>query len=103
MTNANVWTYLQGLIAGNGPIRRLVPVDVREYYAARDLSALPLLLRMSGLAKAPLSVEVPFDGERGERLRAALSRSTRAEVAPASTAAPAVTPAAKAATPAASR
>lgn len=49
-----------------------LPVDVREYYAARDLSALPLLLRMSGLAKAPLSVEVPFDGERGERLRGAL-------------------------------
>ncbi|MFI5510717.1 helix-turn-helix domain-containing protein [Mycobacterium sp. NPDC051804] len=49
-----------------------LPVDVREYYAARDLSALPLLLRMSGLATAPLTVEVPFDGEQGERLRAAL-------------------------------
>jgi AraC-like DNA-binding protein len=49
-----------------------LPVDVREYYAARDLSALPLLLRMSGLAKAPLSVEVPFDGQQGELLRTAL-------------------------------
>jgi AraC-like DNA-binding protein len=49
-----------------------LPVDVREYYAARDLSALPLLLRMSGLATAALSVDVPFDGEQGERLRAAL-------------------------------
>ncbi len=49
-----------------------LPVDVREYYAARDLSALPLLLRMSGLAAAPLSVDVPFDGEQGERLRVAL-------------------------------
>ncbi len=49
-----------------------LPVDVREYYAARDLSALPLLLRMSGLATAPLTVEVPFDQKRGEQLRAAL-------------------------------
>lgn len=49
-----------------------LPVDVREYYAARDLSALPLLLLMSGLASAPLTVEVPFDGEQGGRLRTAL-------------------------------
>ncbi|WP_267307650.1 helix-turn-helix domain-containing protein [Mycobacterium barrassiae] len=49
-----------------------LPVDVREYYAARDLSALPLLLRMSGLAAGPLSVDVPFDAERGMRLREAL-------------------------------
>ncbi len=31
--NARVWTYLQTLVAGNGPIRRLVPVDVRESMA----------------------------------------------------------------------
>jgi AraC-like DNA-binding protein len=49
-----------------------LPVDVREYYAARDLSALPLLLRMSGLATAPLTVGVPFEGEQGEQLRTAL-------------------------------
>jgi succinylarginine dihydrolase len=28
--NAGVWTWLEEMVAGNGPIRRLVPVDVRE-------------------------------------------------------------------------
>ncbi|HEU0044999.1 N-succinylarginine dihydrolase [Sphingomonas sp.] len=28
-----VWTWLEALVAGNGPIRRLVPVDVRESMA----------------------------------------------------------------------
>lgn len=31
--NAPVWTYLQELIAGNGPIRKLYPVDVRQSMA----------------------------------------------------------------------
>ena len=31
--NAPVWTWLQTLVAGNGPIRRLVPVEVRESMA----------------------------------------------------------------------
>ncbi|WP_293883589.1 N-succinylarginine dihydrolase [Sphingomonas sp.] len=31
--NARVWAWLQSLIAGNGPIRRLVPVDLRESMA----------------------------------------------------------------------
>ena len=31
--NRAVWTWLEGLVAGNGPIRRLIPVDVRESMA----------------------------------------------------------------------
>ncbi len=31
--NARVWTYLTTLVAGNGPIRRVVPVDVRQSMA----------------------------------------------------------------------
>lgn len=31
--NIHVWSWLQEMIAGNGPIRRLVPVDVRESMA----------------------------------------------------------------------
>jgi succinylarginine dihydrolase len=31
--NARVWAWLQKMIAGNGPIRRLVPVDVRQSMA----------------------------------------------------------------------
>ncbi|WP_425229915.1 N-succinylarginine dihydrolase [Sphingomonas sp.] len=32
-THARVWRWLEALAAGNGPIRRLVPVDVRESMA----------------------------------------------------------------------
>jgi succinylarginine dihydrolase len=32
-TNANVWGWLEEHVAGNGPIRRLVPVDVRQSMA----------------------------------------------------------------------
>jgi succinylarginine dihydrolase len=31
--HAGVWSWLEALVAGNGPIRRLVPVDVRESMA----------------------------------------------------------------------
>ena len=31
--NARVWAWLEALVAGNGPIRRLLPVDVRESMA----------------------------------------------------------------------
>ena len=31
--NARVWSWLTGMIAGNGPIRELVPVDVRQSMA----------------------------------------------------------------------
>jgi succinylarginine dihydrolase len=31
--NTRVWKYLESLIAGNGPIRRLLPVDVRQSMA----------------------------------------------------------------------
>ncbi len=31
--NPRVWAWLQGLIAGNGPIRSLIPVDVRQSMA----------------------------------------------------------------------
>ncbi|HEU0066960.1 MAG TPA: N-succinylarginine dihydrolase [Sphingomonas sp.] len=31
--NVRVWSWLEALIAGNGPIRRLIPVDVRESMA----------------------------------------------------------------------
>jgi succinylarginine dihydrolase len=31
--NVRVWTWLKAMIAGNGPIRRLIPVDVRESMA----------------------------------------------------------------------
>ena len=49
-----------------------LPVDVRDFYAARDLSVLPLLLRTAGLGESALTVRTRFDGVRGERLAAAL-------------------------------
>ncbi len=31
--NARVWAWLQGMLAGNGPIRQVIPVDVRQSMA----------------------------------------------------------------------
>ena len=33
MTSGTGWTWLEAMVAGNGPIRRLVPVDVRQSMA----------------------------------------------------------------------
>lgn len=49
-----------------------LPVDVRDFYVARDLSALPLLLRTAGLDMVPLTVETRFCGHQGDQLAAAL-------------------------------
>ena len=49
-----------------------LPVDVRDYYAARDLAGLPLLLRTAGLSAAQLTVETRFVSEQADRLREAL-------------------------------
>lgn len=50
-----------------------LPIDVRDYYCARDLSALPLLMRTAGLDMSSLTAEIRFGGSDGAQLRAALS------------------------------
>lgn len=48
--NANVWGWLQAHVAGNGPIRRLVPVDVRQSMAN---GGGPACLRLRVVADPP--------------------------------------------------
>ncbi|MET0704966.1 MAG: AraC family transcriptional regulator ligand-binding domain-containing protein [Mycobacterium sp.] len=50
-----------------------LPVDVRDFYAGRDLSALPLLMRTAGLEAARLTVDTRFVGAAGDELSAALT------------------------------
>jgi len=63
----------------NGDTARVVlrdehlPVDVRDYYAARDMSVLPLLIRTAALTDMPLTVETRFAADQGARLAASLA------------------------------
>jgi AraC-like DNA-binding protein len=50
-----------------------LPIDVRDFYAARDLSGLPLLLRTAGLSGAPVTVQTRFDGPEGQQVQETLS------------------------------
>ena len=54
--NANVWGWLQDHIAGNGPIRKLVPVDVRQSMAN---GGGPACLRLRVVAD-PVTVDARF-------------------------------------------
>ena len=54
--NANVWGWLQEHVAGNGPIRKLVPVDVRQSMAN---GGGPACLRLRVVAD-PLTVDARF-------------------------------------------
>jgi succinylarginine dihydrolase len=54
--NANVWGWLQDHVAGNGPIRRLVPVDVRQSMAN---GGGPACLRLRVVAD-PMTVDARF-------------------------------------------
>ncbi len=54
--NVRVWTWLQSMVAGNGPIRELVPVDVRQSMAN---GGGPACLRLR-VACDPASVDPRF-------------------------------------------
>jgi succinylarginine dihydrolase len=54
--NARVWGWLEAMVAGNGPIRRLVPVDVRQSMAN---GGGPACLRLRVVAD-PASVDPRF-------------------------------------------
>jgi succinylarginine dihydrolase len=55
-SNANVWGWLQEHVAGNGPIRKLVPVDVRQSMAN---GGGPACLRLRVVAD-PVTVDPRF-------------------------------------------
>lgn len=60
--NPRVWTWLKALVAGNGPIRKLVPVDVRESMAN---GGGPACLRLRVVAD-PATVDPRFLVDEGK-------------------------------------
>ena len=79
-TNANVWNWLEAHIAGNGPIRQLIPVDVRESMAN---GGGPACLRLRVVAD-PATVDPRFliDEHRLDLLSAIVARHWPEAISP---------------------
>ena len=79
-TNANVWNWLEAYIAGNGPIRQLIPVDVRESMAN---GGGPACLRLRVVAD-PATVDPRFliDEHRLDLLSAIVARHWPEAISP---------------------
>lgn len=78
--NARVWAWLQGHVAGNGPIRQLIPVDVRESMAN---GGGPACLRLRVVAD-PATVDSRFlvDEARLDAIAAVVARTWPETIAP---------------------
>jgi succinylarginine dihydrolase len=76
----NVWSWLQEMVAGNGPIRRLLVVDVRQSMAN---GGGPACLRLRVVAD-PAAVDPRFllDGARLDRIAAAVEARWPERIAP---------------------
>jgi len=85
-----VWTWLQELVAGNGPIRRLCVVDVRESMAN---GGGPACLRLRVVAD-PAHVDPRFlvDETKLDRIADCIAQSWPEQIAPADLADPALWP-----------
>ncbi|MEZ5710680.1 MAG: N-succinylarginine dihydrolase [Blastomonas sp.] len=85
---APVWSWLQGMIAGNGPIRRLETVDVRQSMAN---GGGPACLRLRVVAD-PATVDPRFiaTDERLDRVEAVIAKHWPEAIAPADLASPAL-------------
>jgi succinylarginine dihydrolase len=86
--NPRVWGWLQELVARNGPIRRLLPVEVRESMAN---GGGPACLRLRVVAD-PATVDPRFlvDAARVELIEAVLRQYWPEEIAPADLDSPAL-------------
>ena len=86
--NAGVWTWLQGLIARNGPVRQLVPVAVRQSMAN---GGGPACLRLRVVAD-PAAVDPRFlvDHDRLDMIEGIVRAHWPATIAPAELAVPAL-------------
>ena len=93
--NAGVWTWLEEMVAGNGPIRRLVPVDVRE---SMSNGGGPACLRLRVVAD-PATVDPRFmvDGEKLDRIAAVIAAHWPEDISPAQLTDPAMIAAIRAA------
>jgi succinylarginine dihydrolase len=78
--NPRVWTWLQAMIAGNGPIRRVIPVDVRQSMAN---GGGPACLRLRVVAD-PATVDPRFlvDATRLDAAAAVIARHWPQDIAP---------------------
>lgn len=78
--NANVWDWLQEMVAGNGPIRELVPVDVRQSMAN---GGGPACLRLRVVAD-PAAVDPRFiaDEAKLDRITAVIAQHWPERIAP---------------------
>lgn len=78
--NANVWGWLSEMVAGNGPIRELVPVDVRQSMAN---GGGPACLRLRVVAD-PASVDARFiaDETKLDRIAAVISEYWPESISP---------------------
>lgn len=79
--NANVWNWLSEMIAGNGPIRELVPVDVRQSMAN---GGGPACLRLRVVAD-PATVDPRFiaDEHKLDRIAGVIATHWPESIAPA--------------------
>ncbi|MCW1427570.1 N-succinylarginine dihydrolase [Novosphingobium sp. JCM 18896] len=86
--NPRVWSWLEGLVASNGPIRRLVPVEVRESMAN---GGGPACLRLRVVAD-PATVDPRFlvDERRIASIESLVSAEWPETIAPADLARPAL-------------
>lgn len=79
-SNARVWSWLEEHVAGNGPIRRLVPVDVRQSMAN---GGGPACLRLRVVAE-PATVDHRFiaDEAKLDRMAAVIAEHWPESIAP---------------------
>lgn len=79
--NARVWTYLEGMLAGNGPIREVVPVDVRQSMAN---GGGPACLRLRVVCD-PATVDSRFllTEEKADAMEAVIARAWPEQIDPA--------------------
>ena len=79
--NAAVWSWCEGMLAGNGPIRQVVPVDVRQSMAN---GGGPACLRLRVVAD-PATVDPRFllDDARADLIEATIARTWPEQIDPA--------------------
>ncbi len=78
--NPRVWNWLQALVAGNGPIRRLIPVDVRQSMAN---GGGPACLRLRVVCD-PATVDARFlvDEAKLDRIAGVIAETWPERIAP---------------------
>ncbi len=79
--SSSVWSWLEGMLAGNGPIRKVIPVDVRQSMAN---GGGPACLRLRVVAD-PATVDPRFllDEAKAEQLEALIAENWPEQIDPA--------------------